>query len=127
MACRSHHLRHQRVVLAAARADGVDLLLHAFAAAEHTESAHQANVVCAQSADRKHAKAAGRKHRQQRTVFKLTDDARPQALRFEPVVKRRAQGRVPRGQQHRKIVQALREAIALGLADQPGRSVPLDG
>ena len=47
-------------------------------------------------------------------------------MRLEPVVQRRAQGGVPSRQQHRQVVQALRKAVALGLADQHGRPVPLD-
>ena len=76
-ACDSEHLRHERVVLAAARSDGVNLLPHALAAAQQAQPAHQADVVRAEPADREHAKAAGREHRQKRTVLELADDARP--------------------------------------------------
>jgi hypothetical protein len=124
--CRGHYLRHQRVVLAATRADGVDLLLHAIAASQQPKAAHQADVVCSEPADREHTKPAGRKHRQKRTVLGLADDAGPQALRLEPVVQLRSQRGMPCGQQHRQVVQALRKAVALGLADQPGRTVQLD-
>ncbi len=83
-------------MLAAARADGVNLLLHAFAAAEQAKVPHQADVVRAEPADREHTQAAGGEDRQQRAVLELADDARPRAPRFESVVQRRAQVRVPR-------------------------------
>ena len=94
-----HHLMHQRVVLSAARADGVNLLFHALASAQQPEPAHQADVVCSELADREHAQPAGGEDRQQRAVLELADDARLQALRLEPVIQRLAQGRVPGGKE----------------------------
>ena len=50
-----HHLMQQRVVLSAARAEGVNLLFHALASAQQPAPAHQADVVCSELADHEHA------------------------------------------------------------------------
>ena len=62
------------MVLAAPRADGVNLLVHVAAAPEPAQAAHQAQVAGTELADRKYAEAARGKHGEQGAVLELPDD-----------------------------------------------------
>jgi ElaB/YqjD/DUF883 family membrane-anchored ribosome-binding protein len=94
--------------------------------AQPTQARQVAQPVAAQPADREHAHAARGEHRHQCAVLELAGDVRPQAFGLEPALQRRAQRRVPGGQQHRQAFERAREVVHLRLVHQRGRPVPLD-
>ena len=114
-------------MLPAARADGVNLLFHALAAAQRAQTAHQTYVTATQAADRKHAHSACRENGQQSAVFKLAHDVRSQAFGFKPTVQREPQGGVAGWQEHRQVVQRLRKLIHVGFAHMGRWPEPFHG
>nr|KAJ8744121.1 hypothetical protein H9T68_13955 [Delftia sp. PS-11] len=54
----------------------VDFFLQPFALAQQAQSAHHADAVCSQPADREYTQSSRGENSLQRAVFELTDDAR---------------------------------------------------
>lgn len=122
-----NHLRGERMVLPAPRADCVDLVDHAFRPPEPAQSAQQRCVFGAQFRERKHAEATCGEHRHQRAVFEFPDDPWSDPFGLEPPVEPRAQRAMRGGQQDRQIGETLRKAGTRGLADDLRGAIPVDG
>ena len=114
----SHHLKHQRVVLPAARANGVDFFQHTIARTQKPQASHQRHVCGTKAADRKHPKASGSKYGKQGTVFEFSDDVGPQSQHIEPAVQTGPKRRVPCRKQYGQSCQRMRKLRHCGLVHQ---------
>lgn len=113
------------VVQAAARADGVDLLVQVGAAAQQAQAAHERDVRGAEPARRERTHALGREDRQQRAVLEFAHHARHDAAGIEPALQPVAQRRVRGRQQQGQRGEHGRKGGGLHSVHQRGRAVPV--